>query len=89
MHDWINIGGLLFSVWIVAALALRTKIGKERFLFAVVSIAFILWTAIALMLPSQQIVQILRWIILLLWIGATASGIAILFESKNSKEQVR
>ena len=89
MHDWIYIGGLLFSVWIVTAMALRTKINKEKFLFAVASGAFVLWTAIALIQPSQQIVHTLRWIILLLWIGATASGIAILFESKNSKEQVQ
>lgn len=85
-HDWIYTGGLLFSVWIVAVLALRTTISKERFLFALVSVAFVLWTAISLMLPSQQVVHIL---ILLLWIGATVSGVAILLGSKNSKGHVR
>jgi hypothetical protein len=80
-HNWINIVGLLFSGWIVTALALRTSISKERFLFGIISAIFILWIAIALMLPSQEIVHILRWMILLLWVGATASGIAIFLKN--------
>jgi hypothetical protein len=83
-HDWISIGGLLFSIWIVGALAFRTTFIKERLLFASVSIAFVLYAASGVMLPSQPIVHILRWVILLMWASATVSGIAILFETKES-----
>jgi len=83
MHDWIHIGGLLFCLWIVTMLAVRTESGKERFLFAFVSMAFALWTALVIILPSQQIVHFLRWIIFLMWISATISGIAILLGSSG------
>jgi len=77
LHDWIHIGGLLFCGWIAIALTIRTTCSKERFLFAAVSIVFILWTALAVMLPSLQIVHIVRLVILLMWVSATVTGIAI------------
>jgi hypothetical protein len=66
-HDWIYIGGLLFSIWIVGALAFRTTFIKERLLFVFASFALVLHAVIAVMLPSQPIVHVLRWIILLMW----------------------
>jgi hypothetical protein len=87
MHDWVRIFGLLFCVWMFTAIALRAKGIKERFLFGAVSVAFILWTVLAVMLPSQQIVHILKWLIFLMWISATVSGIAILFRGADSQEQ--
>jgi hypothetical protein len=78
-HDWVLTAGLFFSTWMVTALAIRTNVSKERFLFASLSVAGVLYTAIAVMLPPQQIVRILRWIILLMLVSATVSGIAILF----------
>lgn len=84
-HNWIYIGGLLFSIWIVSALALKAKLMRERFLFIFMSIAFVFWAAIAIILPSQQIVHIFGWIILLMWISAAVSGTAILFDWRDFK----
>ncbi len=84
IHDWIYIGGLLFSVWIVGALTFRTKFVKERLLLAPVLMAFILWTVLALRLPPQPIVYVLRWIIVLMWASAVVGGTVVLLTAKNS-----
>lgn len=80
MRNWVFIGGLLFSLFIVTALAIKTSLKTERFLFVFVSIAIIVWTILAVALPSQEVSLVLRWIILLMWTCSTISGIAILWE---------
>ena len=85
MHDWVHVFGLMFCMWIVTSIAFRTKAIKEKFMFAFLSGAFALWTYLAVMLPSHQVVHILRWIILLMWVSATISGTAILFDWKGPK----
>jgi hypothetical protein len=57
-HNWIYIGGLLFSVWIVSALTFRTTSIKERLLFAFVSVAFVLYAAPAVKQLSQLSVHV-------------------------------
>ena len=84
-RNWTYIGGLLFSIWIVTAIAIKTKLTQERLLFASISAAFSLWTALAIVLPSQSVVYSFRWIILLMWVSATVSGVVILFELKRSR----
>ena len=56
-HDWILIGGLLFTAWIVVVCAFRTKAIKERLFFAFISIAVLLYLTLAISLPSQQIMH--------------------------------
>ena len=84
-HDWIYIGGLLFSVWIVGALTFRTTFIKERLLLTPVMMALILWVVLALTLPPQPIAHILRWIIVLMWVGAVGGGAVVLSTTKDAR----
>ena len=84
-RNWIDIGGLLFCVWILGALTFRTTFFKERLLLAPILMAFILWAVLALTLPSQPIAHVIRWIIVLMWAGAVGGGTAVLLTTKGAR----
>lgn len=87
-HEWIYIAGLSFSMWIVTVLAIKTTSRAERCLFTAVLTVFVLHTAIAVVGPSQEIVHILRWLIMFLWIAASASAIPLFLGTRGSREEM-
>jgi CHASE2 domain-containing sensor protein len=85
VHDAIHILALVFSSGILIVLGFRSSIGKERLLFGAVAIALVLWTILAVVLPSAPTTYILRWLIFMMWIVAVGSGVSILLGANRSR----
>jgi len=84
-HDWVRLAGLLFAAAIFVSLTIRVRVVRERFVFGFGSIALCLLAALSIATPSTEFMHLVRWMILLAWIGATTNGITLLWQKERPK----
>lgn len=85
LHDWVHLAGMLFAAAIFVSLAVRVRAVQERFVFGSGSVALCLLILLSIATPSFEIMHLARWVILLAWISATASGITLLWQRESPK----
>jgi hypothetical protein len=81
VHDPIHILGLLAVGAIFLSVAIRSTFSGDRVVFGAAAAAGVLWTIIAVVLPSPATVRVLRTIVLSLWIAAVIAGLSIFVQS--------
>jgi len=84
-HDWVRLAGVLFAVVIFVSLTVRVRAARERFVFGSGSVALCLLALLSIATPSVEVMHLARWVILLAWIGATASGVTLLWQKERPK----
>jgi uncharacterized membrane protein len=84
-RDWVRLAGVLFAAMIFVSLTARVRTVQERFVFGSGSVALCLLALLSVAAPSIEVILVARWVILLAWISAMASGITLLRRKQRPK----